>query len=87
VVEERTAAGVGASRDTIDTVVTQLLTRLKRPAVDLGEGTVLYEDGLGLDSLETAELSVMLEDEFGTDPFSDGTPPSTLGDIYAFYDA
>ena len=36
------------------------------------DDTGLWGDGLGLDSLEAAELSAMLEDEFGSDPFSAG---------------
>ena len=50
--------------------------------------TGLWGDGLGLDSLEAAELSAMLEDEFGTDPFSAGGDlPERVGDIVAFYAA
>jgi acyl carrier protein len=38
--------------------------------------------------LEAAELSAMLEDEFGSDPFSAGGDlPETVGDIVAFYAA
>jgi acyl carrier protein len=48
--------------------------------------TPLYADGLGLDSLETAELSALLEDEFGSDPFSTDSMPQTVGEIKAFYD-
>jgi acyl carrier protein len=51
---------------------------------DLG----LYGDGLELDSLEAAELSAMLEDELGSDPFTSGsTNLETVGDILAFYAA
>jgi acyl carrier protein len=48
--------------------------------------TALFADGLGLDSLETAELSALLEDEYGKDPFSGDTMPQTVGDIVDFYD-
>jgi acyl carrier protein len=53
---------------------------------DLG----LYAGGLELDSLEAAELSAQLEDEFGSDPFSAALAagddlPETVGDIVAFY--
>lgn len=48
--------------------------------------TALFADGLGLDSLETAELSALLEDEYGKDPFSSDTMPQTVGDIVDFYD-
>jgi acyl carrier protein len=38
--------------------------------------------------LEAAELSAMLEDEFGSDPFSAGGElPENVGDILAFYEA
>lgn len=47
--------------------------------------TAIHGDGLGLDSLETAELSAMLEDEFGTDPFGEGLMPETVAEIVAFY--
>jgi acyl carrier protein len=47
--------------------------------------TALFADGLALDSLETAELSAMLEDEFGTDPFSQGQMPEKVTDLLAFY--
>ena len=41
-----------------------------------------------IDSLEAAELSAMLEDEFGTDPFSAGEEmPETVGEVLAFYEA
>ena len=48
----------------------------------------LWGEGLGLDSLEAAELSAMLEDEFGSDPFSAGGDlPEKVGDVLAFYAA
>jgi acyl carrier protein len=49
--------------------------------------TGLYADGLGLDSLETAELSAFLEDEVGVDPFSEGLLPQTVGELLDFYGA
>lgn len=53
---------------------------------DLG----LYAGGLELDSLEAAELSAHLEDEFGSDPFTAALQagsdlPETVGEIVAFY--
>jgi acyl carrier protein len=55
-----------------------------RSGTEVGPDTALFTDGLGLDSLETAELSAMLEDEFGTDPFSQGQMPDTVADLLAF---
>jgi acyl carrier protein len=45
----------------------------------------LYGD-LGLDSLEVAELSAVLEDELGSDPYTEGQSPRTVGEVIAFYD-
>lgn len=54
--------------------------------VEFDRSTPLYADGIGLDSLETAELSAVLEDDFGHDPFSSETMPQTVGDILDFFD-
>ena len=54
---------------------------------ELTDETPLYGDGLGLDSLEAAELSATLEDELGSDPFSaGGEMPETIGEIVSFYE-
>jgi acyl carrier protein len=62
---------------------------LKRVGKDVAfDSTMpLYSGGIGLDSLETAELSAVLEDEFGRDPFSNESMPQTVGDIVGFYDS
>lgn len=62
------------------------VARLKRGA-EIGPETSLLSEGLKLDSLELAELSALLEDRYGSDPFSDGQMPETVGEIIAFYDA
>lgn len=46
----------------------------------------LYETGIGLDSLDTAAFSSMLEAEYGTDPYSAGEFPETLADVIKFYE-
>lgn len=53
---------------------------------DVGLDTLLYGDGIGLDSLEIGELGAILEDEYGSDPFQAGLVPDTVGDVVAFYD-
>lgn len=53
---------------------------------EVAPSTGLYADGLGLDSLETAELSAFLEDSLGTDPFSEGLLPQTVGELLDYYD-
>jgi acyl carrier protein len=79
---------MGNSQAEIEQTIRTFLDRAnKLPAAadELTPQTSLYADGLGLDSLETAELSATLEDEHGTDPFSSGPMPQTVGDILAFY--
>ena len=70
----------------VASTISKFLTRVKRDR-KLDNDTALFGEGLGLDSLETAELSAMLEDELGTDPFSAGETPETVGDILSFYEA
>ena len=68
------------------TLIKSLLERSDKGDVAVDMDTTIHgDDGLGLDSLETAELSAMLEDEFGTDPFGVGLMPETVAEIVAFY--
>lgn len=53
---------------------------------DVAADTQLFADGIGLDSLQTAELSAILEDELGRDPFSEGEMPQSVGEIIDFYE-
>ena len=66
-------------------LIQSLLERSDKTDVTVALDTPIHGDGLGLDSLETAELSAMLEDEFGTDPFGEGLMPETVAEIVAFY--
>jgi acyl carrier protein len=69
-------------------VVGALRSMLKRRKFSGQEITVdaeLYGD-LGLDSLEVAELSAVLEDELGSDPYTEGQMPRTVGDVIDFYE-
>ncbi|MDT4919491.1 MAG: acyl carrier protein [Pseudonocardiales bacterium] len=75
---------MGESR-TVESTVRSFLQRVEKD-VEFDRSTPLYADGIGLDSLETAELSAVLEDEFGRDPFSAETMPQTVGDILDFFD-
>ena len=67
------------------TVISSLLERADKGDVDVTVDSPIHGDGLGLDSLESAELSALLEDEFGSDPFSAGLMPVTVGEIVRFY--
>jgi acyl carrier protein len=72
-------------------VIIQFLELVNKDVPDeLTDELGLYAEGLGLDSLEAAELSALLEDEFGSDPFSAALQagsdlPETVGDIVTFY--
>lgn len=73
-------------RQEVESTVRKFLSRAKKKSNSIELDTSLYSEGIGLDSLETAELSAVLEDELGSDPFSNGELPETIGDIVAFYD-
>jgi acyl carrier protein len=77
---------MAADQDKVRALIGDFLARANKGADGWTDQTPLWGDGLGLDSLEAAELSAMLEDEFGTDPFSAGDEfPETVSDILAFY--
>jgi acyl carrier protein len=52
---------------------------------EVDDPTPLFGEGLALDSMEVAELSVLLETRFGRDPFTDGIIPQTVAEIVAYY--
>jgi acyl carrier protein len=51
---------------------------------DIDVNADLYED-LELDSLDVAELSAVLEDDLGHDPYSDGQLPRTVAEVIDYY--
>lgn len=76
---------MSTSQRGVEETLRSFLARVEK-GTEFGRDTPLYADGIGLDSLETAELSAVLEDEYGTDPFSSDSMPQTVGDIVDFYD-
>jgi len=68
-------------RDTIR----RLLDQRGASGIEVQSESTLTAD-LGLDSLELAELSAVLEDEVGHDPFSEGIVPATVAELVAYYD-
>ncbi|HWD54678.1 MAG TPA: phosphopantetheine-binding protein [Acidimicrobiales bacterium] len=77
---------MGTEQEKARGVISEFLQRTDKGAEGWNDETELWGEGLGLDSLEAAELSAMLEDEFGTDPFSAGGDlPEKVGDVLAFY--
>ena len=77
---------------TVVRTVRALLRRREQGDVlvaSLPEGTEfdqadLYDD-LQFDSLEVAELSAILEDDLGRDPYTEGLVPRTVAEVVAFY--
>jgi acyl carrier protein len=77
---------VGADREKARTIIGEFLVLTKKGDDGWTDESPLWGDGLGLDSLEAAELSAILEDAFGSDPFSNGGDlPGTVADVLAFY--
>lgn len=74
-----------ATKSEAEAVVRRFLTMIGKDA-EASVGTSLYANGIGLDSFETAELSAVLEDALGGDPFSEtATLPETLADVLDYY--
>jgi acyl carrier protein len=74
-----------ATHDEIVDTIRSFLKRANKGDTELHADTGLYGDGIGLNSLDAAELSAILEDRHGRDPFSSGELPATVGDIVSFY--
>jgi acyl carrier protein len=74
------------AKDTVVGAIRGLLRRRKQENVKIDLDSDLYDD-LSLDSLEVAELSAVLEDDLGTDPYSQGVTPRTVGEVIDFYEA
>lgn len=74
------------TEERVERTIRSFLKRAKKRDKGIKLDTSLYSEGIGLDSLETAELSAVLEDELGKDPFSQGEMPETVGDIVKFYE-
>jgi len=68
-------------------IIKTVLKHKGLPDTDVQLSSILYEGGLGLDSLSAAELSVALEKAFGKDPYTSGKLPQTVGQIADFYAA
>lgn len=76
-----------ATEEKVVAVIRKFLASREVDRPDLGLETELYQDGLGLESLDAAELSALLEENFEKDPYSEGELPETIGDIVRFYES
>ncbi len=61
-----------------------LIQRRGAEPPEITDASALAAD-LDMDSLELAELSAALEDELGSDPYSQGIVPVTVGELKSFY--
>jgi acyl carrier protein len=73
-------------RSKIESIILEILKEKNVQQSSIAPDDSLLEDGLGLDSLDLAELSVALEHQLGRDPFSEGVFPSTLRDLCRYYE-
>ncbi|MET0467426.1 MAG: hypothetical protein ABW075_05490 [Aeromicrobium sp.] len=78
---------MSASPADVRQTVVDFLSRADRLPAGFTSGTPLYGGGVGLDSLDVAELSATLEAAHGRDPYTSGQMPLTLDDIVGFYAA
>lgn len=79
------AEEVSAAETTIRRTIAELLRARGAATVEVRRESRLTAD-LGMDSLELAELSAVLEDALGHDPFSAGIVPETVAGLIAYYD-
>ncbi len=69
---------------TIMSAIRSIVERRSGDEIAVGRTSNLYDD-LSMDSLEVAELSSVLEDDLGSDPYSAGLVPQTVAEILSFY--
>lgn len=75
-----------SAQESAKAVMTEFLDEIGKLPDALTDDLSLYGSGLEMDSLEAAELSALLEDELGKDPFATGGDlPQTVGEVLAFY--
>lgn len=74
-------------REQLIDLIRQILARKQLTIDVVTDDDLLYQAGIGLDSLDLAELSVQLELRFGRDPFSQGRFVRTFGELSRFFDA
>ena len=68
----------------VDTIQSLVQRRNGAGSADVPLDADLFDD-LGLESLDIAELSAILEEEFERDPYSAGLLPRTATDVIQFY--
>jgi acyl carrier protein len=71
--------------DAEQTIYGTIQMLLKRKSIDVNLTLDSVIEELGLESLDVAELSAILEDDLGRDPYSAGFLPHTVGEIIEWY--
>jgi acyl carrier protein len=74
------------AQNVVVNAIRSLVRRRKGASSDVNLDSGLYDD-LSLDSLDVAELSAVLEDDLGRDPYSEGLVPRTVGEVVDFYES
>ena len=69
----------------VDTVFSNLMNDRGTTLADIDPDRGLYEDGYGLDSMDTATLSAMLSERFEDDPYTAGIFPRNIAEIVEYY--
>lgn len=72
-------------KNKVEKIVKDILKMKKENIGKIDINCSLYEDGIGLDSLDAATFSAMLEQQFGKDPYNSGNFPRTIEDVIKFY--
>ena len=72
------------ARSTVVDAIRAVVEQREEADLTIAPESKLQED-LGFDSLELAELSAALEEDLGSDPYSQGLAPQTVGELVAFY--
>ena len=70
----------------IVTAIERILEHQGIDEVEVAATSLLYDEGLDLDSMCVAELSAVLEKIFGTDPYTSGENPQSVQDLVDFYE-
>jgi len=72
-------------KDKVAEIIRDILSKRGKNLDEVNPKASIYSDGLGLDSLDVATLSVKLEREFGHEPFGLGVFPRNIEEIVDFY--
>ena len=69
--------------DAVKTIIKQKDGNISLDSIDSNKSLT---NDIGFDSLDIAQLSALLEDNLGSDPYSEGQILLTIGEIIEFYD-